>query len=1232
MVECPVCHTGIPEGARACVRCATPVPLGGETIVMGADAGETQLDLSEAATIAPDPGATLPGDAPTGWSVPIQRVQQPQTDPSAALSPGDVLGERYEIIKLLGEGGMGAVYKASDRELDRLVALKVIRPELASNPEILKRFKQELILARQVTHKNVIRIFDLGVADGRKFITMDFVEGRDLKSILVERGKFAPQDAVDIITQTARGLEAAHNVSVIHRDLKPQNIMVDGQGGVWVMDFGLARSLETAGMTRTGALMGTPDYMSPEQARADKADARSDLFTLGIIFYELLTGKLPFQADTLMATLLKRTREKATPPREIDPGVPQALSDIVMKCLETNPDRRYQSVGALLQDLASPTGSQSSVMANAPLSFDPGSDFGPRYRIEKLIGEGGMGKVYRAHDKDLDRTVALKLVRTEFASDPNSMQRFKQELLLASKISHKNVLRIHDLGYVNGVKFISMAYVEGRDLHELMQEAGRMEVKRAVHFMVQMCQALEAAHNEGVVHRDLKPRNVLVDKDDQIYVSDFGLAKSLEAEASTMTRAGEVLGTPRYMSPEQAESKPADARSDIYSLGLILYEMVTEVSPFPGESTLQVMYQRVTQKPKSPKLVNPTLPDYLVEIIMRCLEKEPEERYQHAREIWRDLDYGVAPKRSLLSHLSRKKWFVAAAAVIILVVSVAAIPQARERALLLLANVLPTRESITSPAKQKYLAVLPFRIVGDDASLKLTAEGMVESLSAKLFQLKDVYMASPALVEKVNPADPPEKIAKKLGVKMLVQGTVQGNKDKISVVVNLYDIATQKRIFSQQFEGVPQDLLTIQDQIYSKLVDSMDVKRSTEEMALGASRPTESVDAYQLYLRGRNAMRGPSDVKHLNDAIVFYNQAIKGDSRFALAYAGLADASLDMYDLTKDSLWTEKALGAAKQALRLNEKLPEVHFVLGSVYRETGKTNESIAELKRALELAPNSDDAYRRLGYAYLAIGRKEEAIQAELKAVQVNPYYFLNYNYLGQAYLETGESEKAIEQFKKVVDLEPDNASGYINLGAAYISQGHWNDSIAPLQKAQQLEPSQEAFGNLGVAQFYLGKYHEAVQSFEKAVALNPNQQQAVGNLADAYRWDGQKDKAVATYGKAIELALKANQVNPNDASILGSLAEYSAKKGDYGEAQRWIQRARGIDPNDNSLIYKAALVNALAGQKEAALQSLREAFQKNFSVTEAMNDPELKELRADPAFTKLAAEFSSPKTKKP
>jgi len=232
---------------------------------------------------------------------------------------------------------MGAVYKARDTELDRIVALKLIRPELAKNPEVLRRFKQELILARQVTHKNVIRIFDLGQADGFKFITMDFVEGQDLRALLLEKGKLAPDQAARIMLQICRALEAAHNEGVIHRDLKPQNIMLDANGRVYVMDFGIARSAYLPGMTQTGALIGTPEYMSPEQGRGEKLTERSDLFSLGIIFYELLTGKSPYYSDTPLATLWKRMTEKVTPPTVVDPTLPEPLSNIVVKALEIEP-------------------------------------------------------------------------------------------------------------------------------------------------------------------------------------------------------------------------------------------------------------------------------------------------------------------------------------------------------------------------------------------------------------------------------------------------------------------------------------------------------------------------------------------------------------------------------------------------------------------------------------------------------------------------------------------------------------------------------------------------------------------------------------------------------------------------------------------------------------------------------------------------------------------------------
>ncbi len=281
------------------------------------------------------------------------------------LAPGRLLGQRYEIVAMLGEGGMGAVYKAIDRELNRPVALKVIRPELARIKSIIERFKQELLLSRQVTHRNVIRIYDLGEAEGMKFITMEFIEGEHLRDLLLRKKKLTPEEAVEIIEQVCRALEAAHSTGIIHRDLKPQNVMRDQTGRILVMDFGLARMVEGDGMTHTGALVGTMDYMSPEQALAKTLDQRSDLYAVGLIFYELLTGSMPFAADSVLASLIKRTQERVVPVSDHDRAIPGSVSNIVSKCLERDVNLRYQSAAELLADLEAWQGKR----AGATLSF-----------------------------------------------------------------------------------------------------------------------------------------------------------------------------------------------------------------------------------------------------------------------------------------------------------------------------------------------------------------------------------------------------------------------------------------------------------------------------------------------------------------------------------------------------------------------------------------------------------------------------------------------------------------------------------------------------------------------------------------------------------------------------------------------------------------------------------------------------------------------------------------------
>jgi tetratricopeptide (TPR) repeat protein/class 3 adenylate cyclase len=526
------------------------------------------------------------------------------------------------------------------------------------------------------------------------------------------------------------------------------------------------------------------------------------------------------------------------------------------------------------------------------------------------------------------------------------------------------------------------------------------------------------------------------------------------------------------------------------------------------------------------------------------------------------------------------------------------------------------------------LAVLPFDIgAGDAEALKIAAEHTVDDLFRKLSPLTGLHTVSRSDVFGLGHKKPLEA-AQELGANLVVTGAVQGTPNQMRVKVDLYNVATGRhKEWDQECSDASHNLFKVEDNIYHGLLTELDLKPSAEEQQRASSHPPQDLAAFDLYLRGEQAMRNPQDIDNVHAAIDWFEKATQKDSSYALAWAGLAGAYLQMYLETRNTLWATKALGTADYVRRLDdEHRAEVHVALGRIYDATGDRDNAIAELKHAAKLAPNSDDVYRRLGKVYDHAGKKEEAIQSYQTAVTKNPHYWANFDTLGKAFLMLGRYKEAEDSFKRVNELvDSSNPVGWEGLGNVYFYEGHVEQCIDYYEKAIAIKPYFATVSNLGYAYFSLKRYDDAVRMFRKAVEMNPEHEEAVGNLADAYRWAGQTDKANETYSKAISLAKNEMRVNHRDTATMGNLALYYAKSGDVTQGLKLIANARSIDSKDCQLIYDEAVVNTLAKHSKSAVQSLVVALQKHCPVESARNDPELREVWASPEIGHLSPEIA-------
>jgi tetratricopeptide (TPR) repeat protein/predicted Ser/Thr protein kinase len=847
------------------------------------------------------------------------------------------------------------------------------------------------------------------------------------------------------------------------------------------------------------------------------------------------------------------------------------------------------------------------------------------YRLLNPLGTGGMGVVFRAEDTALGRTVALKFLSPQIVHDPRRVDRFRDEARNASSLNHPNICTIYEVDEEDGELFIAMEYVEGRPLSEFLRGDG-MPVDTILRYGRQLAGALEHAHERGIIHRDLKPLNIIVTPRGDAKILDFGLAKRTDAEeihrktldvAPTETSAG-LTGTLPYMAPEQLEGSEASARSDIWSLGVVLYEMASGVRPFRGDSLYRLCMSIMQDAPPA---LPERIPTGLASVIRRCLEKDPGLRYQRAGELRAALETlepsGAMPAK-VAPVAARKKFPRWAGFVVLAILAGLAIAGAwrYEKG---------RRQSNgigLSGSEHVQLAVLPGNVGLKPEETAFDA-GLVETLTSRLTQLTTARPLAviPASEVRAKNATTIDAARAEFGINLGLIINVQHAAGQARVNYSLVDARSHEERRGGTITASMDDPFALQDRVAESIARALELQLQPQEKRTMEAHGTMEPAAYDFYLQGRGYLQDIGKLENVENAVTVFRRALEKDAGFAAASAGLGEAYWSKFGLTHEAHWTEEAIKACNSAVDHDAALADAHVCLGGVYLGTGQVEQAATEYQKAVLLDPTLDAAHAGLASAYVKLKRPDDAEKAYQQAISLRPEYWVGYNRLGTFYLRRGKYEHAAQMFSQVVSLAPDSFMGYNNLGDVRMYQGRNAEAIPLLQHSLEIRKTADATSNLGTAYFQLHRYAEAADAYEQATQLDPKNYVVWGNWGDAYYWaPGHREQAAAAYREAIALAENALHVNANDTLALSCTSVYHAMLGERAPALEFMRRAMRIEPKRPDVLLNSAIVYEQLGEHQQALDALEKAVAAGLDPAQLQQLPNFGRLRDQSRFQEL------------